>query len=143
MGDTSLKSVLRYIPAHLTYFSPCGTNCLLRFLKRRGIAQRFGSIRANQGTLIWWISVHQINRKACVHFITVDRLSEILRPRFNRVFDDSWSNTLLQKETPTKITRAIIVESGNRGRSFLCDLDCPKSLQPIERPAFFASISYK
>ena len=103
VGKAPLKSVIPYIPIHLNYFYMCGTNRPLRFFRQHGIAWRVGSIRANQDVLIWWILVHQINIKACEQFITVDRLSEILRPGFNRVFGDSWSDTWLHKDSLKKI----------------------------------------
>ena len=108
MGEAPLNAVLPYITAHLTYFYPCGTNSPLRFCRRRGIVWRVGSICTNQGTLIWWISVHQINIKAREDFITVNRLSEIQRSRLNRTFDGSLWNTWLHVDSPMRIRRCTL-----------------------------------
>ena len=136
VSDTPLKLVILYIPIHLTYFSLCGTNRPLRFCRQRGIAWHVGSIHANQDALIWWISVHQINIKAREQFIVVDCLSEILRLGFNRVFDDSWSDTWLHKDSPMKIGQAIIAGSWDCGPSKSRNLSRPKFLQRIGHPAF-------
>ena len=60
-----LKDILSFICDSLASLSLCGTMFSFFLRRTRGGAWRVRSIRANQCTLIWWISVRQININTC------------------------------------------------------------------------------
>ena len=133
-----LKALLAYIRDFSPQFSLCGT--MFPFRRRRGIARCVGSKRADWYTLITWIRAHLIAINSRDNFAAIDLINEIRRPWFNRALGEPRFDTWLHKETPTKIGRAIIVGYWDQGPSKSGNVSRPKSLQRIERAAFFALI---
>ena len=101
-----------FIPVILLYFYPCGIMC--SFCRWRGGSRCVRWNDFDQRASIVWTQVQPITIKAHAYWWTVDHISDIRRPQFNRAFDDSWSDTWLDKETMMKIEQPKSKRSGIR-----------------------------